>query len=133
VRPLLAILPVLILAGCAGSHQTVTPRPKTRLSVQVNGGHGITRYSLSCRPAGGSAPHPATACRALEDFLPRREASHSACMCALYVKSIVVRGVLDGRRLARPLEVSGCSACGLGAGARSDVEHAFAAFHLTPV
>lgn len=125
-----AILPLLVLAACSGGHAGVTP--KTRLGVQVNGGHAITRYSLTCRPAGGSAPEPARACRALEDFLPRREASHAACACALYVKRIVVRGVLDGRRLRSPVEVSGCSACGLGAAASRDVDHAFAAFHLTP-
>jgi hypothetical protein len=131
VRPLLAILPVLVLAGCAGSHQTVTPKPKTRLTVRTYRGQAFARYTLTCRPAGGSAPAPGAACRALEDFLPRREASHAGCFCALYENRIMVGGVLDGTRLAREVEVSGCSACGLGAGARSDVERAFAAFHLT--
>jgi hypothetical protein len=130
MRRLLAILPVLVLAACAGGHATVTPR--TRLSVQVNGGHGVTRYSLTCRPAGGSAPEPTRACRALEDFVPRREASHAGCFCALYVKRIVVRGVLDGRRLRGSVEISGCAACGLGARASADVKDAFASFHLAP-
>jgi hypothetical protein len=123
-----AVLPILALAACAGGHAAVTP--KTRLDVRVAGGHGITRYTLDCRPAGGSAPDPGPACRALEDFLPRREAGRAACPCALYVHRIVVTGVLDGRKLRRRVEVSGCSACGLGGRAVDDVQHAFAAFHL---
>jgi hypothetical protein len=43
-----------------------------------------------------------------------------------------VSGVLDGRKLPRPVEVSDCAACGLGAGALEDVSRAFAAFHLAP-
>ena len=131
MRRLLAILPVLALAACAGGHRTVTPKPKTRLVVRVYRSHAVARYTLTCRPAGGSAPDPGEACRAVEDFLPRRKASRAACFCALYANRIMVGGVLDGAKLARPVEVSGCSACGLGAGARDDVEHAFAAFHLT--
>jgi hypothetical protein len=125
---LLAVLPILALAACAGGHPAVTP--KTRLDVRVDGAHGIMRYTLDCRPAGGSAPDPGQACRALEDFLPGREASRAVCACALYVKSITVRGVLDGRRLPDPVEVSGCSACGLGADARMEMIRAFSAFGL---
>jgi hypothetical protein len=131
VRRLLAILPALTLAACAGSHQTVAPAPKTRLTVRVYRSQASAHYTLTCRPAGGSAPAPDEACRALERFLPLREASDAGCFCALDVNRITVGGILDGRRLPRAVEVSGCSACGLGAGARSDVEHAFAAFHLT--
>jgi hypothetical protein len=125
---LLAVLPILALAACAGGHAHVTP--KTRLSVQVTAGHDTARYTLTCRPAGGSAPDPGQACRALEDFLPRREASRAACPCALYMNRIMVTGVVDGRKLSRPAEVSGCAACGLGGRAGHDVQHAFAAFHL---
>ncbi len=128
-RPL-AILPVLVLAACAGSHPTVTP--KTRLSVRVLTGRSSARYTLDCRPAGGSAPDPGKACRALEDFLPRRAAGDAACACALYVDRIMVSGVLDGRRLSDPIEVSGCAACGLGGTASADVKEAFASFHLAP-
>jgi hypothetical protein len=125
---LLALLPILALAACAGGHAAVTP--KTRLHVEVTSGRDVTRYTLTCRPAGGSAPDPGRACRALEDFLPKRRASRAACMCALSVDWIRVRGVLDGRRLSDPVEVSSCSACGLGPGAGRDVNRAFAAFGL---
>lgn len=125
-----AILPVLLVAACAGTHASVAP--KTHLIVRVIRAHSSARYTLTCGPAGGSAPDPGEACRALEDFLPMREASHTACSCALYVQRIMVSGVLDGRKLSRPLEVSGCAACGLGAGALKDVSRAFAAFHLAP-
>src|SRR3954447_20855746 len=95
---LLAVLTVLIAAGCAGHHSAVAP--KTRLTVRVTANRSAARYTLTCRPAGGSAPDPARACRALEDFLPRREAGRAVCLCAVYLKSITVRGVLDGRRLS---------------------------------
>jgi hypothetical protein len=127
---LLAILPVLALAACAGGHATVAP--KTRLTVRVMRNDSTARYTLTCRPAGGSAPAPVKACRALEDFLPRRDASRAACSCALYVNRIMVSGVLDGRRLREPVEVSACAACGLGARALTDASRAFAAFGLAP-
>jgi Subtilisin inhibitor-like len=130
MQRVLAVLPILALAACAGGHATVTP--KTRLDVRVDRGSSATRYTLECRPAGGSAPEPGKACRALEDFVPRRAARRTVCMCAIHVRSITVTGILDGRRLSGPVEVSSCSACGLGAGARGDVEQAFAAFHRAP-
>ncbi len=117
-----AILPVLMIAACAGTHEAVAP--KTHLIVRVIGGHSSARYTLTCGPAGGSAPDPGEACRAIEDFLSRREAGRAACSCALYVKRIMVSGVLDGRMLPRPV--------GLGAGALEDVSRAFAGFHLAP-
>ncbi len=127
---LLAILPVLALAACAGHHAAVVP--KTRLTVRVMRNHSTARYTLTCLPSGRSTPDPGKACRALEDFLPRRDASHAACACALYVNRLMVSGVLDGRRLTSPVEVSECAACGLGAKAVGDANRAFAAFGLTP-
>jgi hypothetical protein len=130
MRRLLAILPVVAVAACAGNHVSVPP--KTRLTVQVIRNHSSARYTLACRPAGGSAPDPVEACRALEDFLRRREDSRIACSCALYVDRLMVSGELDGTRLSRPVEVSQCAACGLGGRALQDADRAFAAFHLAP-
>jgi len=128
VRWLFVVVPVAMVAACAGGHHGVAS--KTRLHVLVTGGHSSSRYTLDCRPTGGSAPDGDVACRALEDFLPRREASQAACSCALYVKRITVSGVLDGRKLSRPVEVSSCAACGLGTRAQADVTQAFAAFGM---
>jgi hypothetical protein len=128
VRWLLVIVLVVMVAACAGGHHGVAS--KTRLHVLVSGAHSSNRYTLDCRPTGGSAPDGEGACRALEDFLPRREASQAACACALYVKRITVSGILDGRKLSRPLEVSTCAACGLGPQAQTDLTQAFAAFGI---
>lgn len=115
-------------AGCAGHlHAAV---PKTHLQVTVYRGHSSSHYTLTCNPSGGSAPDQTAACRALEDFLPRRLHTHSFCSCALYVNRIIVRGVLDGHELSEPVEVSGCAACGLDRQASGDATRAFAAFHL---
>jgi hypothetical protein len=120
---------VMTSAACAGTHVAA---PRTRLNVTVYRGHSSQRFTLTCNPSGGSAPDQAAACRALEDFLPRSVRSHTFCSCTLYVNRIVVRGVLDGRELSEPVEVSACAACGLGDQASGDATRAFAAFHLPP-
>jgi hypothetical protein len=100
--------------------------------VTVYRGHSAQRFTLTCDPSGGSAPDRAAACRALEDFLPRRVHAHTFCGCTLYVNRIMVRGVLNGRQLSEPVEVSACAACGLGSQGSRDATRAFAAFHLPP-
>jgi hypothetical protein len=49
---------------------------------------------------------------------------------AAYTKRLVVRGVLDGKKLPEPVEVSVCAACGLGDHALTDVTRAFIAFGM---
>ena len=130
VKGFVVTLAVLIASGCAGTHHDVAS--KTRLNVVVYRGHAKSRYTLDCRPAGGSAPNAAKACRALEDFLPRREGTQASCVCLLSgsTNEIMVSGVLDGSRLSRAVEVSRCSACGLGSIALSDATDAFSAFGI---
>jgi hypothetical protein len=121
-----------LAAGCGGSHGTVA---KTRLRVVVHGGHSRSSYTLTCAPAGGSAPQPAAACRAVGDFIRRSAHRRTArtCLCPLYANWISVTGVVDGRRLPGSIQVSFCAACGLaGKQAATDVRRAFSAFHLTP-
>jgi len=130
VRWLFLLVAVVALTACAGGRHNV--ESKTRLNVVVYRGHAKSRYTLDCRPAGGSAPNAAKACRALEDFLPRREGTQASCVCLLSgsTNEIMVSGVLDGSRLSRAVEVSRCSACGLGSIALSDATDAFSAFGI---
>jgi Subtilisin inhibitor-like len=130
VKWLLVIVPLVVVVGCAGGHHGAASKTRLNLVVTAGGGHALRRYTLDCRPTGGSAPNAGEACRALEDFLPRVEHSHAACACALYVKRISVSGILDGAKLSRPLEVSTCAACGLGPQAQTDLTQAFAAFGM---
>lgn len=127
------LLVFAVATGCAGGghHQA---QSRTRLTVIVYRGHSLSRYTLTCGPRGGTAPDPADGCRAFEDFVRRgrRRRVANTCLCALYVNRIVLRGVVDGRSLAGPVEVSGCAACGMGRRAAADVAHAFAAMHLRP-
>ena len=129
----LILLVFALATGCAGNehHQA---QAGTRLTVTVHRGRSLHRYTLTCGPSGGTAPDPAAACRALAVFVRRVRGRRTAntCFCPVYVNRIVVDGVVDGRRLAGPLEVSGCAACGLGPRAAADVAHVFAAMHLRP-
>ncbi len=86
------------LAGCFGSGQSTLAPDKTGASVVPTGrfqlvvrlvpgrcGFGalsaqcrdatpaVNRYSLACGPAGGTAPNPRAACRAIADYLRRRD------------------------------------------------------------
>ena len=129
----LILIVFAVATGCAGGAHPQA-QAGTRLTVTVHRGHSVSHYTLTCGPSGGTAPDPADACRALEDFVRRERGRRTAntCMCPRYLNRIVVRGVVDGRSLAGPLEVSGCAACGLGQRAAADVAHVFAAMHLRP-
>ncbi len=127
---LAVLIAASLAAGCAGGHGAV---PKTHLRVVVHRGHSRSSYTLTCTPAGGSAPAPQAACRAIEDFIRRADHRRTArtCLCPLYANWISVTGVVEGRRLRGPIEVSFCAACGLaGKQAATDVRRAFAAFRL---
>ena len=79
MRPV-ALLPLLLLAACAGSETVSAPEPspaaETSLVVEVVTAQGAepTRWTLTCAPAGGDHPDPEAACRALaaapEPFAP---------------------------------------------------------------
>lgn len=133
----LVLATAALVGGCfgggrSGSSSTGTHPVATRLTLEVRDGHGVTRFQLTCSPSGGTAPNAAALCRAIQDFIPRRLRARSGCMCAADVDAIQVSGVLRGRRLRGPVELSGCSACGAGARASADVRAAFQAVGLTP-
>ena len=82
MRPF-ALLPLLLLAGCAGADTVSAPPPSqqpppaaTSLVVEVVAEQGAapTRWTLTCDPAGGDHPDPEAACRSLaataEPFAP---------------------------------------------------------------
>ena len=78
MRPL-ALLPLLLLAACAGQDSVSAPpasAPATSLVVEVRADQGAdpVRWTLVCDPAGGDHPDPAAACRhlaaATEPFAP---------------------------------------------------------------
>jgi hypothetical protein len=135
---LCALLVAGLVAGCgraAGGGEGTRPGAQaaaatSRLVVTVADMGRRTRYTLTCGPAGGSAPHPAAACRALTDFVRRHGGAPTLCKCPMPARWITVRGALAGHRLRRPLTVSWCAACGLGARAVADVRAAFRAFGL---
>ena len=75
----LPLVPLLLLAACAGSQTVSAPEPSTAatsLVVEVVAEQGAepTRWTLTCEPAGGDHPDAEAACRALaatrEPFAP---------------------------------------------------------------
>jgi Subtilisin inhibitor-like len=114
-----------LAAGCGGGSGASSSPGPTRLVITVFPGFvanaHVTRYTLTCRPAGGSVTDPAAACAALE-AAPSLLRSPAGCTVAIAdAGSERVTGTLDGRpvRLTLP---GGCrrwtalrAALGLGA------------------
>jgi hypothetical protein len=95
-RLVLLVILAAALTGCLGGGPTSAPgrtqgpvHPAGQLQIAVRllpGGCGLgafskdctataprlRRYALSCGPAGGTAPNPPAACRAIADYLGRR-------------------------------------------------------------
>lgn len=75
---LLVAATALLLAGCgttgSGGDVTAAPSPDTAgatdLTVVVKGGRGEDEqtFHLTCDPPGGDHPHPAAACRMLDEL-----------------------------------------------------------------
>jgi hypothetical protein len=90
VKRLLPVFLVLVVSGCFGGHSAATRTdasavaPTGHLSLTIKRLAGrcslgapnakcpalpVRRFSLTCGPAGGSAPNPAAACHAIADYL----------------------------------------------------------------
>jgi hypothetical protein len=135
-RVLLGAVMAGVLAGCSlgGGNGGGEARPNARLTLTVAEGNKRVqhRYTVVCHPTDGKPSSVGAAvCAALEDYLPRRIRSRRSCLYKDYDYAVMVTGVLDGVRIPRPVEVSGCAACGLGNQAQSDVE-AFFEGHSVP-
>jgi hypothetical protein len=78
----LALALVLIAGACGASAST----PETKLSITLypNGiGHAGARHErLSCNPASGTVPHPATACRVLAHLTNPFAATPAGTICS---------------------------------------------------
>jgi Subtilisin inhibitor-like len=93
----------LLLGACAGGE----PDAATRLTLVLF--NPITAekktYSLTCDPAGGSAPRAAGLCRTLEanaeTMLP--DAANSLCCRDVHSRYIGIEGTFDGRRVETAL------------------------------
>src|SRR6185437_6148385 len=88
-RLLLVALVAVGVAGCAGGRST-NPAPGGRLQIAVRlwprtcpfgalsrgcaeAAATVRRYALTCDPAGGTDPNPTAACRAIGDYVKRRD------------------------------------------------------------
>jgi hypothetical protein len=131
---LLAVVLAGVLAGCSlgGGSGAGSGGQTTRLTFTVAEGNSVQhRYNVVCPPTAVQASTvPAGVCAALEDYLPRRIHSRPSCLCKDYAYAVRVTGVFDGVRIRRPVEVSGCAACGLGNQAQSDVQTVFDGYEV---
>jgi hypothetical protein len=95
---------VRLLPGRCGSGEVDGPCRDAAPSVH--------RYSLTCGPAGGTAPNPKAACRAIADYLSRRD-QMSACAGVLLGHGSTAQ--ISGTYAGRPFQLrltAGYSWCG---------------------
>ena len=131
-----ALLLAVGLSGCVGGQSTPAPRntgthlgPTGRLQIGVHllpgrcalgarstrcrDATATTRhYTLRCGPAGGDAPNPRAACRAIRDYLARRD-QLGGCVGVLVGPGSTA--VLSGTFAHRPFQLTltaGYSWCG---------------------
>jgi hypothetical protein len=108
----IAVAAAALAAGCGGGSAVPSAPGPTRLVITVYPGFvanaHVTRYTLSCRPPGGSLPDPAAACGAIEldkGLLQTPVACHNMVPD---VGSERITGVLDGRAVRVTLP-GGCA------------------------
>lgn len=110
------LLSAAALAGCGGATSTTrgaaptSPRPVMRLTVTYRP-HGAyprpgqanpsSRWTLTCRPPGGTHPARAAACAELERHAGDLAAPRVRCLVIVAgAPSAAVTGTIDGRRIA---------------------------------
>jgi Subtilisin inhibitor-like len=103
---------VVVLAACSqgastgpGLNSDKTPRPQSSLTIRVTAAHGATphTWTLTCSPAGGTHPHPQTACATLstvkDPFAP--VPPHTMCtMIFSGPQTASITGTWDGERVS---------------------------------
>ncbi|HUZ27367.1 MAG TPA: SSI family serine proteinase inhibitor [Streptosporangiaceae bacterium] len=108
---------VALVAACgtaAAPGSGTSPAPaKASLHITVQNGPGVkpTFWTLRCDPAGGTHPHPATACSALmsmkEPFAP--PPAHQMCpMMLASARRVSFTGTWFGAKVDRTIVDGGC-------------------------
>ena len=116
-----------VLAGCgtqrgpnaspgSGGKTTarLAPPPKVAVTVSIlnkKGGGGPSHWTLRCQPAGGTAPDPAAACKALLGVRKALNKLKKPIMCPMIMISaeqIVLKGKLFGEPINRVITDGGC-------------------------
>jgi Subtilisin inhibitor-like len=103
--------------GSGGKHTIVRLSPPAKVAVTVSilnkkGGGGPSHWTLRCQPAGGTAPDPAAACKALmgvRKALTRLTKKPIMCpMIMVSAEQIVLKGKLFGQPINRVIADGGC-------------------------
>jgi hypothetical protein len=100
------------LWGSAVCYAAAAPATSLTFSVYPSGvGKGVVeRYLLRCGPAGGSVPHPGTACKVLNGLQDPFAPVPAGTICtdlALGPQVALVTGRLHGRTVSTKLTVAG--------------------------
>jgi hypothetical protein len=102
-------------AGNGGKSTKVLSAPaKVEVSVSIfnkKGGGGPSHWTLRCQPAGGTAPDPAAACKALFSVRKALNQLKKPIMCPMILASaeqIVLKGKLFGKPVNRVIADGGC-------------------------
>lgn len=103
---------VVVLAACASQGPVVlpassAPAPSARssLTISVAATHGATprRWTLTCSPAGGTHPHPQTACATLGSVKDPFAPVPPHIMCTMIFsgpQTASITGTWDGKRVS---------------------------------
>jgi hypothetical protein len=102
--------------GSGGKSTTarISAPPKVSVAVSIfhkTGGAGPTHWTLHCQPAGGTAPDPAAACKALFGVRKALNQLKKPIMCPMIIlgaEQIVLKGKLFGKPVNRVISDGGC-------------------------
>jgi hypothetical protein len=102
--------------GSGGKSTTARIAAPPTVAVDVSifhkeGGPGPTHWTLRCQPAGGTAPDPAAACKALFRVRKALNQLKKPIMCPMIILSaeqIVLKGKLFGKPVNRVISDGGC-------------------------
>jgi Subtilisin inhibitor-like len=99
--------------GSGGSSASTTSAAKVSLTIVQSGGSDSTskRWTLSCEPAGGNVPDPATACSRLLQHRTIFSPSPRHVMCPMIMadaRSYIVYGTFLGQKVHQTIVDGGC-------------------------
>jgi Subtilisin inhibitor-like len=99
--------------GSGGSSASTTSAAKVSLTIVQSGGSDSTakRWTLTCEPAGGNVPDPATACGRLLQHRTIFSPSPRHVMCPMIMadaRSFIVYGTFLGQKVHQTIVDGGC-------------------------